>query len=172
MITVGIIATLATIAIPQYNNYVARAQVTEGVLALAHAKLVIIENQAVSGEYLRTEQLQALSNDRTEQLRSTKYLNLITTDQSSSNRQFDINLRFKNEGNINSNIRNKHLTFRLNYSTKSWSCVSEDIAQAYLPNACKSIGGSSGANPNANNGNNPNDLKDGVLDGNAGHGNN
>ncbi len=169
MVVIGIIGILAIIAIPQYMQYVARAQVAEGLYALGHAKQVAIEYNSTEGSYPRTEELQELSNTKTIQLKDTKYLNLMTTNQSESNKYYEINLRFRNNGNINSNIRDKHLTFRLTYSTGQWDCISDDIQAQYLPAVCKpSIGNNSNQ---GNSGNNPNDYKDNFIgDGNAGGG--
>ena len=49
MIVVAIIGILAAIAIPQYNNYVARAQVSEGLAVLAPMKSEIAEYDSVEG---------------------------------------------------------------------------------------------------------------------------
>jgi len=47
MIVVAIIGILAAIAIPQYNNYVARAQVSEGLTIVAPLKAAIAEYDSV-----------------------------------------------------------------------------------------------------------------------------
>ena len=51
MIVVAIIGILAAIAIPQYQNYVARAQVAEGLSLVAPIKLAITEYFIVNGDY-------------------------------------------------------------------------------------------------------------------------
>ena len=52
MIVVAIIGILAAIAIPQYQNYVARAQVSEGLLLASGAKVAIAEYAQTKGEYV------------------------------------------------------------------------------------------------------------------------
>ena len=49
MIVVAIIGILAAIAIPQYNNYVARTQVSEGLTVVRPLKVAIAEYNSVEG---------------------------------------------------------------------------------------------------------------------------
>ena len=51
MIVVAIIGILAAIAIPQYQNYVARAQVSEGLSLMASVKLSIAEYFNSTGDF-------------------------------------------------------------------------------------------------------------------------
>ena len=54
MIVVAIIGILAAIAIPQYQNYVARAQVSEALSLASGAKVAIAEYANTHGKYSTT----------------------------------------------------------------------------------------------------------------------
>jgi len=60
MIVVAIIGILAAIAIPQYQNYIARAQISESVSLLGAAKTPIAEFVASNGAFPATTDLDEL----------------------------------------------------------------------------------------------------------------
>ena len=81
MIVVAIIGILAAIAIPQYQNYIARAQASEPVSLLGAAKTPISEFVASNGKFPATTDLDGLGitdNDAGDVAKS-KFISTITT---------------------------------------------------------------------------------------------
>jgi|TARA_R110000751_G_scaffold117345_1_gene217519 type IV pilus assembly protein PilA len=61
MIVVAIIGVLASIAVPQYQNYVGRAQVSEAISLMSPAKTAISEYYITRGEFPTTNEQAGLS---------------------------------------------------------------------------------------------------------------
>lgn len=123
MIVVAIIGILAAVAIPAYQDSIARAQASEAVSLLGGAKIYIEERQAQAGEFpldlvglgIRTVgryTAQIVSNVATQTLTAT--LRVV---------------------DINANIAGSTVT--MSYATGTWICASGTIADRYLPGPCK-----------------------------------
>ncbi|HAA45766.1 MAG: pilin [Halomonas sp. 54_146] len=63
MIVVAIIGVLASIAVPQYQNYVARAQVSEAISLASSAKTAVSEYYVTNGEFPVDNATAGLSDD-------------------------------------------------------------------------------------------------------------
>ncbi len=125
---VPVLAIMAAIAIPAYQNYLIRAQVSEGMSLAGGAKMAVAEHVAGSG---------ALPVDNTsaglpgpEAIRG-KYVRSVQV------RNGEVVVTFGRDAN--SLIAGEHLVFKPYGSRDAvrWHCTSPDIRVKYLPSSCR-----------------------------------
>ena len=165
MIVVAIIGILAAVAIPQYQNYVARAQVAEGFSLVTVAKTAVAEYYSVHGELpqpsccslsggagaKQMHELLGLSEPRDI---SGKYVRQITLYKSNLGRA---EVLFRDtEEEVHSALRGRRFYLRPKIVTDSliWECVCRPgagtcgeagdsgshagyVAEKYLPSSCQ-----------------------------------
>lgn len=144
MIVVAIIGILAAIAIPQYQNYIARAQASESVSLLGAAKTPITEFVASNGTFPTTAQLEQLgvTDDNAGAVAKAETINTIT----SVNPAVDANgivtgqltALLENNG-INAALAGQQIVLAYNSDTGSWVCGTDVDAGDYqlLPQDCR-----------------------------------
>lgn len=138
MIVVAIIGILAAIAIPAYQDYMARAQVTEAINLAAKYKGLMTENYSQTGTCPPLGEL-GLANNTDVSGQYVQSLSVI----SESGAICAINLAFKASG-ISSGLQSKNLKIAMTSYTNdigavNWKCLSNDIEQKYLPNTCDGV---------------------------------
>lgn len=138
MIVVAIIGILSAIAIPAYQDYIARAQVSEALILATQYKI------SISQTYSQTSNCPTLSelglNSPTDA--AGKYIQSVNV-AVSNDAVCAIEFTFKNDTVANS-IQGKHLVLAMISQTtdlgaSNWRCTSIDIEQKNLPLACKKI---------------------------------
>ena len=148
MIVVAIIGILAAVAIPQYQNYVARAQVAEGLALASRVKTAVtLYYQETGGfpevssggasPYVETHKLLGIAADHE---LSGKYVIHIRVQRDKG----DIKVKFRNNAPVSDLIRDKRFELRptvISGVITSWTCLidasgSKWIDTAYLPNTC------------------------------------
>jgi type IV pilus assembly protein PilA len=129
MIVVAIIGILAAVAIPAYQDYIARAQVSEAVQLTAGGKTPLAEYFNDKGVW------PAAASDVMGNL-AGKYVSQITLGGAVTTiGTISVEARMKNTG-INSNITGGTLILTSN-DAKQWSCTSGSLAPKYRSAACR-----------------------------------
>ena len=136
MIVVAIIGILAAVAIPSYQDYTARAQVTEAVNIAAGFKTGLAEYYADNGVW--PSYLTAVGSTL-----SGKYVSS-TWIQTGANASGNVvvNAQFSSTG-VNPNIQSSVYALSSVDGGRQWRCGSEavagtnNVANKYLPGACK-----------------------------------
>ena len=149
MIVVAIIGILAAVAIPQYNKYVARAQVAEGLALASGVKTALTLYyqetggfpDAGSGKYDDAHKLLGIAES--DEL-SGKYVIHIRVQK----KKGDIKVKFRDDASVSGLIRDKKFELRPETDEedgviKYWTCHTQTtgsepwIDTAYLPSSCK-----------------------------------
>ena len=136
MIVVAIIGILAAIAIPAYQNYVIRAQVTEGLSLMDGAKTAVAEFYTNRGTFPANNASAGLNTTIT-----GNYVSGIVVSQSGTGGKIVATYSSTAPQKANAAINN--MTLDLGAASTggsiSWTCVSTTMSQKYLPSSCKGI---------------------------------
>jgi type IV pilus assembly protein PilA len=129
MIVVAIIGILAAVAIPAYNDYIARAQVSEAVSLMSGGKTPMAEYYADKGQW-PSEASDVMGNT------SGKYTSTITITAGATQAiTIMLTAKMKDSG-INASITSKTITLE-SADGKNWKCAVGDIEAKFVPGACK-----------------------------------
>ena len=129
MIVVAIIGILAAVAIPAYQDYIARAQVSEAVNMTAGGKTPLAEFFADKGIWPSTAS-DIMGNT------SGKYVSAISiTAGNGVSTQLTLTSTMKSSG-VNAVIQSSTLTLTT-LDGRVWDCTGGDIGIRYRPAACR-----------------------------------
>jgi type IV pilus assembly protein PilA len=128
MIVVAIIAILAAIAIPAYQNYLVRAQVSEGLSLASGAKAAVWDYVANTGTY-------PPSNASAGLVSSTSIAGSYVSAVSVSSGVIQVSY---NQPRTNVAIQSGTLLLSPTLGTGSikWACKSSSLKAVYLPSSC------------------------------------
>lgn len=129
---VPVVAILAAIAIPAYQNYLVRAQVAEGMSLSGSAKIAVSEFVGARGSLPVDNAEAGLADPDT---LTGQYVTSVQVQNGSVIVTFG--------GRANRAIANDHLVFQPygGIHAMQWRCGSPDIQAKYLPVACRDRGG-------------------------------
>jgi len=143
MIVVAIIGILAAIAIPQYQNYIARAQASEPVSLLGAAKTPIAEFVASNGKFPATTDLDELgiTDDGAGAVAKSKFIDTITTTPvAPAKGVFSGTLEAKLvTTDLNAGLAGKTIALAYSSNTGKWVCGTDVDSGDYqlLPKDCQ-----------------------------------
>ena len=129
MIVVAIIGIIASVAMPAYQDYLARTQVSEAVTLLSGAKVPIAEYIYDKGAVPDAAQFADLVPVRT-----GKYVETIVLSGTVSNMMLTATMKMVN---ISAQLQGKTVLLSTNDSGKSWTCAAGTVAPRFLPSACR-----------------------------------
>lgn len=129
MIVVAIIGILAAIAIPAYQDYTIRAQVSEGLNLSAGAKAAISEYFMDSGN------LPGSNTDAGLEQAGNITGNYVTSVTVGGNGV--ITVAYGNQANAQINGQNLTLTPTTNAGSVQWACAAGSLAAKHVPSACR-----------------------------------
>ena len=133
MIVVAIIGILAAIAIPAYQDYTIRAQVSEGLTLSGAAKAAVAEYRMDSGNWPATNAAAGLSAATSITGKYTATV-AVTTDGTDG----IVTVTYGGDANATYlDTRALTMTAADNDGSVSWTCESTAIASKHLPAACR-----------------------------------
>lgn len=129
MIVIAIIGIIASVAMPAYQDYLARAQVSEAVTLLSGAKNPISEYIYDKGALP-----DAVAFADLVPVRAGKYVENIVLTGSVSNLILTATMK---AANISAQLQGKTITLSSSDSGKSWNCAAGTVNPKFLPSACR-----------------------------------
>ncbi|HWG10386.1 MAG TPA: pilin [Rhodanobacteraceae bacterium] len=141
MIVVAIIAILAAIAIPAYQNYLIRSQVTEGTTLAGGAETAIAEFYSNYGRFPASNASAGIAKAASV---TGKYVNQvgIGNDGGSITTAGVINAKFSKDSPYQANTKIDGDYLILSPITSGngdvhWSCTKSTVPSEYLPSSCR-----------------------------------
>lgn len=137
MIVVAIIGILATVAVPAYQDYIARAQVTEAYNLSASVRNAVVDYYAQNSSCPENEGTDTqFAIGKADEIKG-KYVASVTVRDIANGCQIDV--AFKDQG-VSPALTGKQLIWDLRILSNGgyqWICQASAIDNKYLPKVCQ-----------------------------------
>jgi type IV pilus assembly protein PilA len=135
MIVVAIIGILAAVAIPSYQDYTARAQVTEGMSLTSQYKTPLAEYYADQGTFTGVTPTSVGGGTQ-----SGKYVDSVAFNGATGG-TIEVIATFKDAG-VNAQVKSKQFAIKTTDGGKTWLCgtlagASTTVDAKLVPGSCK-----------------------------------
>ena len=128
MMVVAIIGTLAAVAIPAYQDYTIRAQVTEGLSLASGAKASVEDYYVQFGDWPTNNDAAALPDQHDIMGKYTEHVSV---------KDNEIEIKFEYDANSNIHGKKVMLVATDEVGSIHWSCAGDGIDKNHLPAACR-----------------------------------
>lgn len=134
MIVIAIVGILSSIAIISYQNYIIRAQISEGLILMDGLKQGVIEYYSNSAQCPNNIQTNEFGIAKATDI-SGNYVSKIEVMGQAPNCEIKVTF---NKNKVNDIIKNKSLKLIMSKKDGSyeWRCYSDDINHYFLPKTC------------------------------------
>lgn len=133
MIVIAIVGILAAVALPAYQDYTARAQMSEALTLAEGQKSAVVEYYSDNGTFpnSNTSAGIAASNEI-----KGKYVASVKVEGNASVASITATM---NSSNVNKDIKGKNLVLvgKQNSGSFSWECKKGSVDEKFLPSTCR-----------------------------------
>ncbi|MHC8605410.1 pilin [Arenicellales bacterium IMCC58067] len=143
MIVVAIIGILAAIAIPQYQSYVARSQVSEAMQLAGSAKTAIAEYYQAEAAWPTSNAKAGVAETISGTYTASVVISNTTADDTTTPSVITVTMRGVSPTATAIQSKTIKITAGEGDSSIIWDCDPGDILESYVPSSCKAEEGDS-----------------------------
>lgn len=133
MIVIAIVGILAAVALPAYQDYTARAQMSEALTLAEGQKSAVVEYYSDNGTFPNSNTSAGIAASN--KIKG-KYVASVKVEGNASVASITATM---NSSNVNKDIKGKTLVLvgKQNFGSFSWECKKGSVDEKFLPSTCR-----------------------------------
>lgn len=133
MIVIAIVGILAAVALPAYQDYTARAQMSEALTLAEGQKSAVVEYYSDNGTFPKTNASAGIANASTIK---GKYVQKVEVNGDATSATITSTMK---SSSVNNDIKGKTLVLvgKQNSGSFSWECKKGTVDDKFLPSSCR-----------------------------------